>query len=175
MPEFIDAFPCLRRVNLKLDQAFEFAVILAWEDLIKVSDPRSVRVEYRCEPGTPLDHVSVWSTGADRYQKLVCDYWASASLRHNGGATFWNGYRSVQLTTILDLIMTNQKRFARSKHACGDGLALIYPPTAADRAEAGIWLREMHGTHPDFSNSARSQWPPRSQMVSHFDQGGVQN
>ena len=159
---------------MKLDQAFEFAVILAWEDLTKASDPCSVRVEYRGEPGTPLDHVSVWSTGADRYQRLVCDYW-TASLNHDGGASFRNGYRSVQLTKILDLIMTNPKRFTRAADACGDGLALIYPPTANDRAEAGIWLREMQGTHPDVGDSAGSQWPTRLQLVSHFDQGSVQN
>ena len=135
---------------MKLDQAFEFAVILAWEDLAKVSDACSVRVEYRCEPGTPLDHVSVWSAGALGRQNLVCDYWTSASLNHQGGVCFKNRYGSEQLTKTLDLIMTNQGRFTRVADACREGLVLIYPPAADNRAEAGIWLREMHGTHPDF-------------------------
>jgi hypothetical protein len=43
-----------RRLNLKLDKAFEFAIILAWEDLMRVSAPRLVRIEYRAEHGTPL-------------------------------------------------------------------------------------------------------------------------
>jgi hypothetical protein len=46
---------------MRLDKAPEFAVILAWEDLMKSAAPRSVRVEYRCEPGTSLDYLSVWS------------------------------------------------------------------------------------------------------------------
>ena len=41
---------------MELDKAFEFAVILAWDDLMKASQARSVRVEYQGKPGTSLDH-----------------------------------------------------------------------------------------------------------------------
>ena len=37
---------------MELDQAFQFAVILAWEDLIRVAELSSVRVEYICDPRT---------------------------------------------------------------------------------------------------------------------------
>jgi hypothetical protein len=37
---------------MELDKALEFAVILGWEDLKKVSDPCSARVEYRSAVGT---------------------------------------------------------------------------------------------------------------------------
>jgi hypothetical protein len=130
---------------MELDKAFELAVVLAWEDLTKTSDPCSVRVEYRCEPGTPLDHVSVWSTGAGGYQKLVCDYWASASLTHAGGPGFRNGYCSDKLAKTLDFIMTNQGEFTRVADAGRDGLALIYPPAAEERAEAGVRLGAIQG------------------------------
>ncbi|MGH9444341.1 MAG: hypothetical protein ACRD3O_01165 [Terriglobia bacterium] len=137
-----------------LDKAFEFAVILAWEDLRKGLDPCSVRVEYQCEPGTPLDQVTVWSTGAQSHQYRVCDYWTPASLSHAGGVSFRNGYRSDRLAETLGLIMTNQGGFTRPADTCRDGLALIYPPTDDARAGAGIWLSEMQSTHPAFGNAA---------------------
>ena len=45
-------------------EAFKFAVISAWEDLIKVTTPSLVRVEYVCEPGVSLDSLGVWSVRA---------------------------------------------------------------------------------------------------------------
>jgi len=45
---------------MKSDKAFEFTVILAWEDLMKVNESPSARVEYQCEPETSLDHLRVW-------------------------------------------------------------------------------------------------------------------
>lgn len=151
---------------MELDKAFELAVILAWEDLVKISDPCSVRVEYRCEPGTSLNHVSIWSTGADDCQKLVCDDWTTASLAHDGGVHFRNGYRSDNLAKTLDFIMTNQGQFTRAADACCDGLALIYPPGVDKRSEAGIQL----GSMPDFPDfdASRAQWAPPS-AFSHLE------
>jgi hypothetical protein len=146
-------------LNMKLDKAFKFVVVLAWEDLVKVSDPCSVRVEYQCEPRTALDQVTVWSTGAQGYQYRVCDYWTSAALNHDGGASFRNRYCSDRLAETLGLIMTNQERFTRPADACRDGLALIYPPTDDDRAEAGMWLREMHGAPVEVGDAAAPRPP----------------
>jgi hypothetical protein len=39
---------------MELDKALGFAVILGWDDLKKVSDPCSARVEYRSAVGTAL-------------------------------------------------------------------------------------------------------------------------
>ena len=71
--------------RLELDSAFRHAVTLAWDDLMKPTEPRSIRVEYLCEPGTALDHVSVWSARTGVYQDLVCDFWISGSLTHQAG------------------------------------------------------------------------------------------
>lgn len=38
-----------------LDKVLQLAVILAWEDFVKVATPCSVRIEYVSEPKTPLD------------------------------------------------------------------------------------------------------------------------
>ena len=58
---------------MELDKALGYAVILGWDDLKKVSDPCSARVEYRCEPGTSLDNLNVWSVDAEGHQNRVCD------------------------------------------------------------------------------------------------------
>src|SRR5438309_4720649 len=83
--------------RLELDKAFQYAVTLAWEDFLKPTEPRGIRVEYLCEPGSPLDHLSVWSVRAGGYQDLVCDFWASASLAHPSGACFGNRHSSDKL------------------------------------------------------------------------------
>ena len=56
--------------RLELDKAFRYAVTLAWQDFMKPIEPRSIRVEYMCEPGTPLDHLSVWSARGAGYRDL---------------------------------------------------------------------------------------------------------
>ena len=43
---------------MELDKALGFAVILGWDDLMKVSNPCSARVEYRSAPGTAVDYLS---------------------------------------------------------------------------------------------------------------------
>ena len=138
---------------MELDRAFGLAVVFAWGDLAKVSQPSSVRVEYRCEPGVPLEEVSVWSTGARGYQRRVCDYRTSASLSHPQGARFRNGYASDQLARTLDLVMKNQAQFTRPVDACCDGLALVYPPSDSDRAEASRWIKGTAGA-PGFGGAA---------------------
>ena len=66
---------------MELDEAFEFAVVLAWEDLAKVSKPRAVRIEYLCEPGTAVDYLSVWSVRAG-VNRIWCATTGRGLLRH---------------------------------------------------------------------------------------------
>jgi hypothetical protein len=136
---------------MELDKALKFAVILAWEDLMKVTNPCSARVEYRCEPGTSLDYLSVWSVGAGGKQDLVCDYWTWTSPAHPSGIRFSNKFQSDQLGQTLDFILMNQGQFTRRADACRDGLALIYPPTGDERTEAATWMRGVHGAPTNIS------------------------
>src|SRR5437899_13090757 len=78
--------------RFELDKACRYAVTLAWQDFMEPTEPRSIRVEYLCEPGTALDHLSVWSVRGGGYQDLVCDWWTSASLAHPSGGCFGNRY-----------------------------------------------------------------------------------
>src|SRR5208337_548121 len=144
---------------MELDKALEFAVILAWEDLMKARESSSVRVEYRCEPGTSLDYLSVWSVRAGGEQDLVCDYWTWASAAHASGVRFRNGYHSDELAQTLDFIMKNQAQFTRRADACRDGLALISPPSEDERTEASSWIGKVHGTATNFGGAADERVP----------------
>jgi hypothetical protein len=127
---------------LELDKAFQYAVTLAWEDLMTPIEPRAIRVEYLWEPGSPLDHLSVWSVRAGGYQDLVCDFRASASLAHPRGACFGNRHSSDKLAAALDFIMKNRGQFTRPADAGRHGLVLIHAPDADDRREAATWIKE---------------------------------
>ena len=144
---------------MELDTAFQRAVILAWEDLMKASQPCSARVEYQGEPGTPLDYLSVWSVGARGYQDLVCDYWTWASTAHPRGVRFRNGHSSDQLAETLDFILQNQDQFTRRADACRDGLVLIYPPAGEERTEAATWMREVQGATTNLAGAADERVP----------------
>ena len=139
---------------MELDKALEFAVISAWEDLMKSAPPCSVRIEYRCEPGTSLDYLSVWSVRAAGDQYLVCDYRTLTSSARPGGVRFENGHHSDKLAQTLDFIMKNQNQFTRPADARRDGLVLIYPPTGDERTEAASWMRGVHGTATNFGGAA---------------------
>jgi hypothetical protein len=132
---------------MELDKALEFAVVLAWKDLMKVTEPCSVRVEYRGEPGTSLDYLSVWTVRAGGYQDLVCDYTTWTSPVRPGGVRFRNGHYSDQLAQTVDFIMKNQDQFSRRADASRDGLVQVYSPTEDERTEAATWTRGVHDTN----------------------------
>ncbi len=149
------------RLSMELDKAFEFALILAWEDLAKIAKPTSLRIEYRAEPGTALDHVSVWSDRSGGYLDLVCDCWTQPSSSHPDGIRFNNGRYSDQLMQALGFIMKNQDQFSRHADACRDGLVLVYPPGESERAEAALWLRGSGGAPAGSRGGAGEMPPPR--------------
>jgi hypothetical protein len=138
---------------MQLDKALQWAVVQSWDDLTKGNEPSSVRVEYQGVPGTSLDHLSVWSDRGGGYQRLVCDYWTSTAPGRPSGVHFTNGYRSDGLGQSLDFIMKNQDQFARPSDACRDGLALIYPPSGDQRAEAATWRADNNVVTTDFGGA----------------------
>lgn len=157
---------------MELDKVFESAVILAWEDLTNATEPCSVRVEYRGEPGTSLDYVSVWSAKAGGYQDLVCDYWTWKSSAHPSGVRFMNGHHSDQLAQTLDFIMKNQEKFTRLTDACFDGLVLIYPPSRVERAEAATWMKKIQGAATNMGGAADEKAFPMPSMTSWTPERG---
>ncbi len=135
---------------MKLDSALQCAVTLAWEDLTKLTEPRSMRVEYLCEPGAALDHLGVWSVRASGYQDLVCDYWTRVSSAHPTSMRFENGYYSDQLALTVEFIMNNQGQFTRPADAGRHGLVRIHPPDADDRREAFAWMRAVQAPESEW-------------------------
>jgi hypothetical protein len=126
--------------HVELDKAFQYAVTLAWEDLMTPIEPRSIRVEYLCELGTALDHLSVWSVRARGYQDLVCGYWTPVSSAHPTSTCFENGYYSDRLARTLEFIMGNQDQFTRPADAGRHGSVQIHPPDVDDRRNAATWI-----------------------------------
>lgn len=139
---------------MELDKALQFAVIVAWDDLMKADEPRPVRVEYQAGPGMSLDHVSLWSAKAWGYHDLLCDYWTSASSSHPDGACFKNGHSSDKLAAALGFIMKNQDQFGRPLDAGGHGLVLIDPPALDDREEAVSWINQVRAGEATFASAA---------------------
>jgi hypothetical protein len=133
---------------MELDKAFHLAVVQGWDDLTKKKGILSARVEYISKPGTPLEHLGVWTTKAWGDCDLVCDYWMQKSSAHPVGVSFWNGFYSSELASSLDFIMKNQDQFTRSASGCSAGLVLIKPPTEDEKAEGGVWMKELHVTLP---------------------------
>jgi hypothetical protein len=142
---------------MELDKALGLAVILGWDDLKKVCDACSARVEYQCEPGASLVYLNVWSVDADDHQHRVCEYWTSPSSAHPSGICYNSKFQSLQLSQALDFILMNQGQFTRPADACRDGLALIYPPNGDQRAEAATWMKGVHGAPTNISRP-EDQW-----------------
>jgi hypothetical protein len=145
---------------MELDKALEFAVILAWEDLMKVTNPNSARVEYRSAPGTAVDYLSIWSVDAECKQNMVCDYWTWTSSAHPSGICFNNKFQSHPLGLALDFILMNQDQFTRPADACPEGLALVYPPTGDERTEAATWMSGVHGAATNVSRAEDEKVAP---------------
>jgi hypothetical protein len=138
---------------MELDKALQFAVIVAWDDLVKAGEPRPVRVEYQGNPGTSLDNVSVWSAKARGYHDLLCDYWTSSSPAHPSGVCFKNGHSSDKLVDSLGFIMRNQDQFTRPADASHHGLVLVDPPAVDERQQAATWMNQVRGSDTNFASA----------------------
>lgn len=125
---------------MDLNKALGYAVILGWDELQKVGNPRSARVEYRSAAGTTVDYLSVWLVDAEGHEKMMCDYWTWTSAAHARGTCFTENFSSPPLGLALDFILMNQGQFTQPADACPEGLALIDPPTADESAEAASWM-----------------------------------
>jgi hypothetical protein len=158
---------------MELDKAFEFAVILAWEDLMKAAQPGQARVEYQCAPGTSLDYLSVWSVRAWGYRDLVCDYWTWTSSAHPSGVRFVNSHHSDRLAESLDFIMKNQDQFTRRADACRDGLVLIDAPTGDERTEAAAWMRGVHDTAANLAGAVDERVPLSRTALTDCSRGSA--
>lgn len=130
---------------MDLSKAFQFAVVLAWDDLLKVSPTSFVRVEYQRQPGVLLDCVTIWADKGRGYRDLVCRYWTSESAMHAGGMGFSNNYASDSLARTIPFIMMDQNRFTQGPETFGHGQIFVYQPSQNDRTEADTWIAAISG------------------------------
>ena len=130
---------------MDLDKVLGFAVILGWDDLKKAGEMASARVEFQSAVGTALDYLSVWSVDGEGHQSMLCDYWTWTAPAHARGISYKKDISSPGLSSALDFILMNQNQFTRPANAFPEGLALIDPPSADERAEATAWMAAAHG------------------------------
>lgn len=135
-----------RGLEMEFDKAVQFAVILAWGDLMKVTPAGSAQVDYQGESGTSPDYLRVWVAKAKNDQELVCDYWTWTSAAHRRGMRFWNGHDSMQITQALEFILNHQDQFTRRADAPRSGFLLIRPPDEQECGEAAAWWRSVADT-----------------------------
>ena len=131
---------------MELDKVLGFAVILGWDDLQKAGDMASARVEFQSAVGTALDYLSVWSVDAEGHQSMVCEYWTWTAPARTKRISFKKDINSPRLASALDFILMNQNQFTRPADAFAEGLELVDPPSADERAEAAAWMAGTHGT-----------------------------
>jgi hypothetical protein len=128
---------------MDFEKALEFAVISAWDDLVKPAEKNSIHIEYANVDGIPVASLQVWATYRG-YGNRVCDYSTGPT---NGsklkGTQFSNSYASQTLAEALDLIMLNQKQFSRPAGRGVNGLVQVSVPSKEGRASAAEWWHAM--------------------------------
>jgi hypothetical protein len=128
---------------MDFEKALEFAVISAWDDLVKPEEQKSIHIEYANVDSIPVTALEVWATYKGHGYR-VCDYSTGPS---NGsklkGTQFSNSYASMALAEALDLIMSNQKQFTRPVSRGVNGLVQVSVPSKEGRASAAKWWHTM--------------------------------
>lgn len=128
-----------------IDAAFRYAVIVAWNDLMKPGQANAIHVKYPCEEGKPVSRVFVWTEKPGGYEDLICEGWAQATSEHPAGTCFEPGHGSVALAQALDFILGNQQGFEHRCEFGTDGLVQVYAPSGDERKEALDWFRTIQG------------------------------
>lgn len=121
-------------VGMEFQQALHHAVTLAWKDLMTPAERCLVRVEYLCEPGRPLENVSIWAVEATGYRDLVCGYWTSSAHPLGQGSETSTTLRA--WGRALDFVTKNPGPVHASSQCCRNGPVQVYPPSSDKCAEA---------------------------------------
>jgi hypothetical protein len=132
--------------NQNLDQVLESAVIANWADLTRGAESGLIHVEYDFVPAGTLDYLQVWSSITRGHWLLTCAYRMSAStLSRKTGVYFENGYESVGLAHILELVVAHQSAFAAPRNLGRAGLLQIATPTQNEILAAAASVSDAFG------------------------------
>lgn len=120
--------------SLSLQQILESAVVVCWTDLMRGAPKGLIHIEYDLAPEGTLNRLQIWSCLDRGHWLLVCEYWMSASKLHLTGVHFENGYKSENLTHILESVMQHQTAFSLPVDRRRQGLLQISTPTQQEIA-----------------------------------------
>jgi hypothetical protein len=101
-----------------------------------------IQIEYGFASSGSLDYLKVWSSVSRGHWLLACAYWMSASIFHDAGIHFENGYQSDGLAHVLDFAMQHQTLFTLPRNLGRQGLLQIPIPTQEESAAATESVRE---------------------------------
>ena len=128
---------------VSIDDALRAVTILAWDDFAAVMSTRAVRIEYLCEPGIRLYELTIWVLTAGGYQERFCDYRLEQSAERPKEWRCWSRAHCTQLVDAVHFVMQNQERFRFAPGAPSHGIVIVSSPSAQERSEAGVWMKEI--------------------------------
>ena len=84
-----------------LNRALESAVAQSWSELMPLSAPSQVHIEYQTGGNGALELLRIWTSTTRGYWDLICEMWFQALWSHNVGLRFANGFHSPVLADAL--------------------------------------------------------------------------
>ena len=120
----------------ELERVLEAAIVVSWADLIHGVQSGLVHIEYGFSPSQTLEDLQVWSSIRRGYWLLACSYRMATSQVQDSGVHFDNGYQSVGLAHILEVVMRHQNAFTLPPNLGRRGLLQITTPTEKESIAA---------------------------------------
>lgn len=131
------------RARRSLDQVLASAVILSWNHLMGKAQPGLIHVEYHSEDRRSLQYLKVWSSTANGYWRLVCEYWVRPGWSHPKGLIFETGRGSADFARLLRFLVTHQHSFSKDLGTFQGGLVQVHTPTEDERIAADRLLAQV--------------------------------
>jgi hypothetical protein len=130
--------------SMEMDEILADALVLNWGDVMPEPTSGLIHIEYHVEALGSVEFVKVWASTIWGYWNLVCEHWMRWNTYHQGGLNFSNGYKSDELSGMLDQIMQHQEIFLLSAAPCGDRMIQVSPPTDSERIAASNMMDVFH-------------------------------
>jgi len=128
---------------IQMHRILESAVILSWKDLLRPSQRGLIQVEY--VPGIHISYLKIWQLTGKGEWSLICEHWLShrSAVATDDGTTFSNGYYSLGLAAMLQVIMQHQDQFAPFRPGSPSSTQ-VQLPTEQDTLAANACMRQVY-------------------------------
>ena len=131
--------------TVRLDQMLESAVVLSWDELMPNSTSGLIHIEYQSGADGSLDFLKIWASTIWGQWKLICEFWVRPLWDHAAGVRFGSEFHSVDFARTLELVVGKDDKSAILPNL--HGLLQVSPPTAVERSDAGVMIREVLDHH----------------------------